>query len=97
MNAITPRHRLVARGDCIGVSIAVCLWMPHLLRCHRNSGKGVCGQFLVAFVNCSFIRSAALERRCIETLCFEVFPIILLLRFGFRSVLNRVAEAVTGR
>ena len=25
MNAITPRHRLVARGDCIGVSIAVCL------------------------------------------------------------------------
>ncbi len=50
MNAITPRHRLVARGDCIGASIAVCLWMPHLLRCHRNSGKGVCGQTLVVLM-----------------------------------------------
>lgn len=69
--------------------------MPYLLRCHRNSGKGVCGQTLVVLLQ--LIRSAALERGCIGTLCFEVFPIILLLRFGFRSVLNRVAEAVTGR
>lgn len=50
MNAITPRHKSVARGDCIGVSIAVYLWMPHLLRCHRNSGKGVCGQTLVVLM-----------------------------------------------